>query len=97
MIYCNKPRRKAVTQPELGFSSRMPHIGRMTDQSTIERAFALARSGRCASVAEIRSELKRERFDNVEAHLAGPSLARQLRGLCEAARASETAQASETA
>ncbi|TMJ14761.1 MAG: hypothetical protein E6G94_08870 [Alphaproteobacteria bacterium] len=58
----------------------------MTDQSTIERAFILARSGSCASVADIRSTLKRERFDQVEAHLAGPSLARQLRTLCEAAR-----------
>jgi hypothetical protein len=58
----------------------------MTDQSTIERAFVLARSGSCGSVADIRSTLKRERFDQVEAHLAGPSLARQLRTLCEAAR-----------
>lgn len=59
----------------------------MTNPTTIERAFALARSGRCASVDEIRAELKRERFDQVEAHLAGPSIARQLRALCEAARA----------
>ena len=58
----------------------------MTETSTIERAFALARSGSCTSVQDIRVSLKRERFDNVEAHLAGPSLARQLRALCEAAK-----------
>ena len=38
------------------------------------------------SVQDIRLSLKRERFDNVEAHLSGPSLSRQLRALCEAAR-----------
>ena len=59
----------------------------MQSPTTLERAFALARSGSCASVQDIRLTLKRERFDNVEAHLAGPSLARQLRALCEAARA----------
>jgi hypothetical protein len=63
----------------------------MTHPTTLERAFALARSGRCASVQDIRTALKKERFDNVEAHLAGPSLGRQLRGLCEAARESAAA------
>jgi hypothetical protein len=58
----------------------------MHSPTTIERAFTLARSGTCASVAEIRSRLKSERFDQVEAHLAGPSLNRQLRALCEDAR-----------
>ncbi|MBV8688272.1 MAG: hypothetical protein JOZ90_16075 [Alphaproteobacteria bacterium] len=58
----------------------------MTEPTTLERAFDLARSGLFASVNDIRLALKRERFDNVEAHLAGPSLARQLRALCTAAR-----------
>lgn len=58
----------------------------MTNPTTLERAFALARSGRFATVSDIRLALKRERFDNVEAHLAGPSLVRQLRALCEEAR-----------
>ena len=58
----------------------------MTEPTTLERAFDLARSGRYASVQEIRLALKAERFDNVEAHLAGPSVGRQLRALCEAAR-----------
>jgi hypothetical protein len=61
-------------------------MGEMSQPTTLERAFALARSGRCHSVQDIRLALKRERFDHVEAHLAGPSLARQLRTLCEAAR-----------
>jgi len=63
----------------------------MTQPTTLERAFTLARSGSCLSVQDIRTTLKRERFDNVEAHLAGPSLARQLRTLCEAARRPEEA------
>jgi hypothetical protein len=58
----------------------------MQDPTTLERAFALARSGSCASVADIRSTLKKERYDQVEAHLAGPSVGRQLRTLCEEAR-----------
>ncbi|HEY1607390.1 MAG TPA: hypothetical protein VGF77_17525 [Allosphingosinicella sp.] len=58
----------------------------MTNPTTLERAFALARSGRCTTVADIRLALKRERFDNVEAHLAGPSLVRQLRAICEEAQ-----------
>lgn len=58
----------------------------MTDLTTIERAFDLARSGSCDGVNAIRSKLKQERFDQVEAHLAGPSLARQLRALCDEAR-----------
>jgi len=54
--------------------------------TTIERAFELARSGRFASVSDIRLALRRERFDQVEAHLAGSSIARQLRALCDEAR-----------
>jgi len=59
--------------------------------STLERAFDLARSGRFASVSDIRLALKRERFDQVEAHLAGSAIARQLRGLCDAARSPRAA------
>ncbi len=64
--------------------------------STLERAFELARSGECANPAEIRTRLKRERFDSVEAHLQGPSITRQLRRLCdEARRAREPAEPAE--
>lgn len=54
--------------------------------STLERAFTLARSGACASVGDIRQQLKQERFDQVEAHLAGYSINRELRALCEKAK-----------
>ncbi|HEY6916921.1 MAG TPA: hypothetical protein VI381_04700 [Allosphingosinicella sp.] len=59
--------------------------------TTLERAFELARSGECAAVADIRARLKQERHDQVEAHLAGPSINRQLRALCEEARRSDAA------
>jgi len=54
--------------------------------TTIERAFALARSGECSGVDEIRQQLKRERFDQVDGHLAGYSINRELRSLCHAAQ-----------
>lgn len=57
-----------------------------TAPTTLERAFVLARSGDHASVATIRTRLKQERYDQVEAHLGGMSINRQLRALCEAAR-----------
>ena len=61
----------------------------MTAPTTLERAFALARSGTCATVNEIRQQLRAERFDQVDAHLSGSSIARQLRELCLDARSSE--------
>ena len=54
--------------------------------TTLERAFILARSGACANIDEIRHTLKRERFDQIDAHLAGHSIKKQLRALCDAAR-----------
>jgi hypothetical protein len=63
----------------------------MHTPTTLERAFALARSGRFASVNDIRLTLKRERFEQVDAHLAGFAIARQLRGLCVDARAPRAA------
>ena len=61
----------------------------MTALTTLERAFALARSGSCATVNDIRQQLRVERFDQVDAHLSGASIARQLRELCLEARSSE--------
>jgi hypothetical protein len=54
--------------------------------TTLERAFTLARSGTCTGVGDLRILLKQEGFDQVEAHLAGPSIARQLRALCDEAK-----------
>jgi hypothetical protein len=53
--------------------------------SPLERAFELARSGRCRTTEEIRQILKREGHDGWL--IAGPYLMRQLRALMhEAAR-----------
>ena len=59
--------------------------------TTLERAFILARSGDCLNVNDIRLALKRERFDQVETHLSGQSITRQLRALCEESRALDAA------
>ncbi len=72
-------------------STIRPHMNGMYAPTTLERAFVLACSGAFASVGEIRQALKRERFDQVEAHLAGSSINKQLRALCEAARRSPPA------
>jgi hypothetical protein len=53
--------------------------------TTLERAFELARSGSYTAVTEIAAVLKRERHDSVDAHLAGPSVRRDLRRLWESA------------
>jgi hypothetical protein len=64
-------------------------MGRMTNPTTLERAFDLARSGTCATVNDIRQRLRAERFDQVDAHLAGSAITRQLRDLCVEARETE--------
>ena len=51
---------------------------------TVERAFELARAGKHTDLAEIVAALKRERHDSVEAHLAGPSIRRELRRVLQA-------------
>jgi hypothetical protein len=45
---------------------------------TVERAFQLARSGECQTIDDIRRQLAREQCTNVDAHLAGSSIRRQL-------------------
>ena len=56
------------------------------DQPTIvERAFALARSGECDGVSDVRRRLKDEQLSSIDAHLAGPSIKRQLSQLCSQA------------
>jgi hypothetical protein len=53
----------------------------MTDESIIQRAFCLAASGSCRTVAELEKALKREGFAQVSDHLCGPSLRIQLKKL----------------
>jgi hypothetical protein len=56
------------------------------EPSIIERAFELARSGDYATIDDIRKRLKSERYSQVDAHLAGTSVRRQLLDLCREAR-----------
>ena len=50
-------------------------------QSTLERAFQLAREGSCNSVTEVRATLRREGFGGVDQHLAGMSVQTQIKNL----------------
>ena len=53
-------------------------------RTTVERAFDLARSGDCRTLPDLVAALKRERHESVEAHLAGPSIRRDLKRLWKA-------------
>lgn len=46
--------------------------------TTIERAFALARSGECRTLPELKQRLRRERLESVDFHLAGKLTRAQL-------------------
>jgi len=82
-----RPGCRVVVAKRFAFGRPHCHMRAMDRQpTTLERAFDLARSGDYASVADIRQQLKRERYDQVEAHLAGHSINRELRALCEAAQ-----------
>lgn len=50
----------------------------MNSGSAIERAYKLARSGRCRSVSEIIRHLPGADRDAIEAHLAEPGARREL-------------------
>ncbi|HEY1604924.1 MAG TPA: hypothetical protein VGF77_04945 [Allosphingosinicella sp.] len=52
----------------------------------MERAFELARSGRYRHMREIRKQLVREGCDDVDRHLAGTGLRKQLLGEAAEAR-----------
>ena len=56
------------------------------EPSIIERAFELARTGQCGSIDDIRKRLKAEQYSQVDAHLSGISVRRQLLDLCRQAR-----------
>jgi hypothetical protein len=60
--------------------------------TTLERAFELARTGKFHSVEEIRKRLLKEHHDQVDSHLSGPMIRRQLRRACTDARAAAPAQ-----
>ena len=52
--------------------------------TALERAFELARSGRCASVADIKKQLKSEGYSITQ--ITGRVLSKQLDALIKAAR-----------
>jgi len=55
--------------------------------STVERAYELARSGRYATVSEIRLRLRAEAYHDAVAQLEGRAIVADLRRLMVAARA----------
>jgi hypothetical protein len=54
----------------------------MTKSAAVERAFALARSGQCRSVAQILRQLTEGDRAAVEAHLGIPAARRELILIC---------------
>ena len=56
-------------------------------KTTLERAFELARGPECQSLVDIKRALTGERYTNVQAHLTGPLIRKQLRDLMNADRA----------
>ncbi|RST29419.1 hypothetical protein HMF7854_00150 [Sphingomonas ginkgonis] len=54
----------------------------MRRPAAVERAFQLARSGQCRSVAEIIRKLPEEDRQAVELHLATPAARRELILIC---------------
>jgi hypothetical protein len=63
----------------------------MSKPPILERAFALAQSGRCTGIDDIRRTLKSEQYGSIDEHLAGPSIRRQLNELCAAAKRADQA------
>ena len=51
----------------------------------LERAFALAQSGSCRTVAEIIKRMKAEGYVRIEYVMEGRALSKQLRALCDQA------------
>jgi hypothetical protein len=50
-----------------------------------ERAFQLARTGEYLKVRDLKAALKREGYEQIDAHLGGASIAKPLRIICEEA------------
>lgn len=60
-------------------------MGLMTSlrPTTLERAYQLAREGRCRTVSDIKQALAAEGYDRIQDSLYGPTLAADLRRLCQ--------------
>ena len=60
----------------------------MSDLSTVERAFDIARSGSVRNMSELRKALRKEGFASAEQHTEGFSIQRQLKdAMAKAAQA----------
>ena len=53
-------------------------------QNTVQRAFDLARNGTCRTIGQLRADLRVEKCEGIEEHLAGKSLVRQLQAIMKA-------------
>lgn len=51
--------------------------------TTLERAYELARTGRCRTVSDIKQALASEGYDRIQDSLYGPTLGAALRKLCQ--------------
>jgi hypothetical protein len=60
----------------------LPQPDAVPARSTVERAFQLARTGSYRTIEEISRQLKEERQEAVDAHLAGSSIRKDLRQIC---------------
>lgn len=53
--------------------------------SLLERAYQIARSGECAGLSDLRKQLRAEGHQQIEGHLSGLALRRELAALIDAA------------
>ena len=65
--------------------------------SIIERAFQIARSGRCASVAQVRTQLASEGYPSAEGVIRGSTLVNRLSVMIMASQAGAAARAAAAA
>jgi hypothetical protein len=60
------------------------HAAMAVTNSTVKRAFELARSGTCRTLDDLRKALRAEKCEAVDNHLESGALKRQLRALLKA-------------
>jgi hypothetical protein len=65
----------------------MSGLTKQNDVGLVERAFQMARGGDFDSITEIKTVLRHEGYEQVSAHLAGPTIGSQLRAAMVNARA----------
>ncbi len=74
-----------MIEPHITIHESVRGIGMRSPPPLLERAYALARSGSCASLKDIEKRLRGDGYVQIEALLSGPTLRRDLRRLCAAA------------